>query len=224
MDIKNPALAPAGHKKIDWVSAYMPVLSRIAEDFKRNQPFRGLRIAMSIHLEAKTAYLATVLAGGGAEVYATGCNPLSTQDDVAAALAERFTNLRACMAATADELVSIPDFGVITAESVLDFFSHKENIELCERFIELGLVTECTAVKASSTFDGKTFVLTGTLPTMKRDEAAALIKSNGGKVSSSVSKKTDYVVAGDDAGSKLTKARELGVTVVSEAELMGMLS
>ena len=89
MDIKNPALAPAGHKKIDWVSAYMPVLSHIAEDFKKNQPFRGLRIAMSIHLEAKTAYLATVLAGGGAEVYATGCNPLSTQDDVAAALAER---------------------------------------------------------------------------------------------------------------------------------------
>ena len=67
-------------------------------------------------------------------------------------------------------------------------------------------------------------MLTGTLPSMKRDEAATLIISNGGKVSSSVSKKTDYVVAGDDAGSKLTKARELGVTVISEAELMKMLS
>ena len=142
----------------------------------------------------------------------------------AAALAERFTNLRACMAATAEELVSIPDFGAITAESVVDFFSHKQNIELCERFIELGLVTECTAVKASSTLAGKTFVLTGTLPTMKRDEAGGLIKSNGGKVSSSVSKKTDFVVAGDDAGSKLTKARELGVKVISEAELTEMLS
>ena len=142
----------------------------------------------------------------------------------AAALAERFGNLRACMAATEEELVSIPDFGAITAESVLEFFSREENVALCERFIELGLVTESTAKKTSSVFEGKTFVLTGTLPTMKRDEAAALIKANGGKVSSSVSKKTDYVVAGDDAGSKLTKARELGVTVISEAELMGMLS
>ena len=103
MDIKNPALAPAGHKKIDWVSAYMPVLSHIAEDFKKNQPFRGLRIAMSIHLEAKTAYLATVLAGGGAEVYATGCNPLSTQDDVAAALAERGVRVFARHGVTAEE-------------------------------------------------------------------------------------------------------------------------
>ena len=89
MDIKDPTLAPGGHQKIDWVKAYMPVLSGIAADFAERKPFRGLRIAMSIHLEAKTAYLATVLAAGGAEVYATGCNPLSTQDDVAAALAER---------------------------------------------------------------------------------------------------------------------------------------
>ena len=80
-----------------------------------------------------------------------------------------------------------------------------------------------TAIKASSLFDLKTFVLTGTLPTMKRDEAAALIKANGGKVSSSVSKKTDYVVAGDDAGSKLQKARELGVKVITEAELLEMI-
>lgn len=89
MDIKDIALAPAGHKKIDWVRSYMPVLSAIERDLEERKPFRGLRIAMSIHLEAKTAYLATVLKGGGAEVYATGCNPLSTQDDVAAALAER---------------------------------------------------------------------------------------------------------------------------------------
>ncbi len=141
----------------------------------------------------------------------------------AAAVAERFGTLEACMKATFDELVALSDFGAITAESVVDFFSREENIRLCERLIALGILTECTAVKASSTFAGKTFVLTGTLPTMKRDEAATLIKSNGGKVSSSVSKKTDYVVAGDDAGSKLTKARELGVTVISEAELVAML-
>ncbi len=141
----------------------------------------------------------------------------------AAALAERFGSLEACMRATAEELVAINDFGAITAQSVVDFFSHEANVKLCQRFIALGLVTECTAVKASSTLAGKTFVLTGTLPTMKRDEAAALIKSNGGKVSSSVSKKTDYVVAGNDAGSKLTKARELGVTVITEAELLSMI-
>ena len=141
----------------------------------------------------------------------------------ASALANRYGSLEACMNATAEELVAIEDFGAITAECVVEFFSHEQNRALCERLIALGLLTECTAVKSSSLFEGKTFVLTGTLPTMKRDEAAALIKSNGGKVSSSVSKKTDFVVAGDDAGSKLTKARELDVTVISEAELLSML-
>ncbi|MBR7094698.1 MAG: adenosylhomocysteinase [Clostridia bacterium] len=103
MDIKDPSLAPAGHKKIDWVRAYMPVLSGIREEFLAAQPFRGLRIAMSIHLEAKTAYLATVLKDGGAEVYATGCNPLSTQDDVAAALSERGVQVFARHGVTAEE-------------------------------------------------------------------------------------------------------------------------
>ncbi len=87
MDIKDISLSPAGQAKIDWVRSYMPVLSSIREDFLRRRPFAGMRIAMSIHLEAKTAYLATILKDGGATVYATGCNPLSTQDDVAAALA-----------------------------------------------------------------------------------------------------------------------------------------
>ena len=141
----------------------------------------------------------------------------------AAALAARYGTLEACMDAKFDELVAIEDFGAITAQSVVEFFSHPQNRELCKRFVELGLLTECTAVKASSLFDGKTFVLTGTLPTMKRDEAAALIKENGGKVSSSVSKKTHFVVAGDDAGSKLIKARELGITVITEAELLQMI-
>ena len=141
----------------------------------------------------------------------------------AAALAERFGTLEGCMKSTLNELVTISDFGEITAKSVVEFFSREENKKLCERLIALGLLTECTAVKASSKFEGKTFVLTGTLPTMKRDEAAELIKSNGGKVSSSVSKKTDFVVAGEDAGSKLTKAKELGITVISEEELLKMI-
>lgn len=85
-DIKNINLAPSGHDKINWVASYMPILNTIKEDFIKNQPFKGMKISMSIHLEAKTAYLAKVLRAGGAEVWVTGCNPLSTQDDVAAAL------------------------------------------------------------------------------------------------------------------------------------------
>lgn len=85
--IKDIALAPSGEKKIKWVERNMPVLRGIGEDFKRTRPFAGLRIALSVHLEAKTAYLCRVLEMGGAEMYVTGSNPLSTQDDVAAALA-----------------------------------------------------------------------------------------------------------------------------------------
>ena len=86
-DIKDIKLAPSGHDKINWVASYMPILNSVKEEFERTKPFAGLKISMSIHLEAKTAYLAKVLAAGGAEVHITGCNPLSTQDDVAAALA-----------------------------------------------------------------------------------------------------------------------------------------
>ena len=87
-EIKDIRLAPSGHDKINWVKDYMPALSAIEKEFSVTKPFAGKKIAMSIHLEAKTAYLATVLQKGGAEVFATGCNPLSTQDDVAAALSE----------------------------------------------------------------------------------------------------------------------------------------
>ena len=87
--VKDMSLAPSGHRKIDWVRGFMPALSQIEERFRREKPFEGLRVAVSVHLEAKTANLGLVLKAGGAEVYLTGCNPLSTQDDVAAAVAER---------------------------------------------------------------------------------------------------------------------------------------
>ena len=86
--IKNINLAKSGHDKINWVKSYMPVLNKINEEFTRTKPFAGKKISMSIHLEAKTAYLAITLAAGGAEVYVTGCNPLSTQEDAAAALVD----------------------------------------------------------------------------------------------------------------------------------------
>lgn len=86
-DIKDISLAPSGRDKIDWVKSYMPILNSIRSGFESSLPFKGKKISMSIHLEAKTAYLAKILRAGGAEVHVTGCNPLSTQDDVAAALA-----------------------------------------------------------------------------------------------------------------------------------------
>ncbi len=86
--IKDSSLAPSGYDKINWVADYMPILRTIRREFEKTQPFRGKKIAMSIHLEAKTAFLAMVLKAGGADVTVTGCNPLSTQDDVAAALAD----------------------------------------------------------------------------------------------------------------------------------------
>ncbi len=85
--IKDINLAPSGADKIAWVASYMPILNSVKEEFERTKPFAGMKISMSIHLEAKTAYLAKILRAGGAEVWVTGCNPLSTQDDVAAALA-----------------------------------------------------------------------------------------------------------------------------------------
>ena len=85
--IADISLAPEGEKKINWVARNMPICSAIAKDFERTKPFQGLRITLSVHLEAKTAYLCRVLAMGGAEMFVTGSNPLSTQDDVVAALA-----------------------------------------------------------------------------------------------------------------------------------------
>ena len=101
--IKDISLAKSGHDKINWVKSYMPVLNQINEEFTRTQPFKGKKISMSIHLEAKTAYLAITLAAGGAEVYVTGCNPLSTQDDVAAALVDLGFEVNAFRGVTDEE-------------------------------------------------------------------------------------------------------------------------
>ncbi|MBE6653356.1 MAG: NAD-dependent DNA ligase LigA, partial [Ruminococcaceae bacterium] len=141
----------------------------------------------------------------------------------AAALAARYGTLEATMSATVEELCAIPDFGEITALCVVNYFSHEPNRALCRRLTEAGLVTASTAAPTGDRYAGKTFVLTGTLPTLTRDEAAAMIKAQGGKVSGSVSKKTDFVVAGEAAGSKLTKANELGIKVIDEAALREMM-
>lgn len=138
-------------------------------------------------------------------------------------IAAKMRTLDACFAASYDDFVSIADIGEITATVLVEFFANPKNRELCDRLTALGLKTEATSEQKLSTLEGATFVLTGTLPTMTRDEASDLIKKHGGKVSGSVSKKTSYVVAGEEAGSKLTKAKELGVAVIDEAGLLEML-
>lgn len=153
-------------------------------------------------------------------LYALGIRNIG--EVAATALAERYGTLQACFDATLEELCAINDFGEITAKCVIDYFSHQQNKALCLKLIAAGVLTEATAVPTDNLFAGMTFVITGTLPTMSRSEATALIKSKGGKVSGSVSKKTTYVVAGDAAGSKLTTAQDLGITVIDEDQLLKM--
>ena len=138
-------------------------------------------------------------------------------------LAARYGDLDRCMNATAEELCEINDFGQITAESVVSFFAKDKNRTLCEKLKAAGVLTTAKAAPVASDLAGLTFVLTGTLPTLSRDEATAMLKAKGAKVTGSVSKKTDYVVAGEAAGSKLTKAQELNIPVIDEAELLQML-
>ncbi|MGO4346926.1 NAD-dependent DNA ligase LigA [Paenibacillus sp. MCAF9] len=142
-------------------------------------------------------------------------------------LADHYGNLDAIMQAEAAELITLPDVGGIVAESIVGFFQDPIIIASIARMRELGVKAEAEqqlVARNDSVFSGKTVVLTGTLPTMSRDEAAKLLEACGAKISGSVSKKTDFVVAGESAGSKLTKARELGITVIEEeAELLRLL-
>lgn len=141
----------------------------------------------------------------------------------ATALAARYGELDALFSATVEDICDIDDFGKITAECVVNWFSHPQNRGLCDRLKAAGLHTCAVAAPVGDKLQGLSFVLTGTLPTMSRDEASALIKAAGGKVVGSVSSKTSYVVAGEAAGSKLTKAQNLGINIIDEAGLLAML-
>ncbi len=155
-------------------------------------------------------------------IFALGIHEVG--EKAAVLLAQHFGTMDKVMAATAEEICNIEGFGAIMAGKVENFFRQEANIKQVERLRELDLNMNCKMEKAGDKLSGKTFVLTGTLPTLKRSEAQALIEKQGGKVSGSVSKKTAYVVAGEEAGSKLTKAQELGITILSEAELLELLA
>ncbi len=142
-------------------------------------------------------------------------------------LADHFGSLQALIDAQYDELITLPDVGGIVAESIQAFFADELNKSSIAKMLELGVKAEAeqaAEIKADSIFNGKTVVLTGTLPTLSREDAAKLLEACGAKVSGSVSKKTDFVVAGEKAGSKLTKAQELGITIIDdETELLRMI-
>ncbi|MDE6659754.1 MAG: NAD-dependent DNA ligase LigA, partial [Eubacterium sp.] len=138
-------------------------------------------------------------------------------------LANHFKNMDAIMQASAEDILNIDGFGDIMAESIVDFFNNEKSKELIKSLAENGVNMESQNVVQDNRFEGKTFVLTGTLPTLKRAEASKLIESFGGKTSSSVSKKTDYVLAGEEAGSKLDKANALGIEIITEERFMEMI-
>lgn len=137
-------------------------------------------------------------------------------------LCDRFGNLDNIINATAEEIAQIDGFGEIMAESVSQAFKEPHRLEIIERLKSYGVNVSYEKVQVDNRFEGKTFVLTGTLPTLKRAQAKEIIESFGGKASGSVSKKTDFVLAGEDAGSKLTKAENLGIKIISEDEFLDM--
>ena len=139
-------------------------------------------------------------------------------------LMKHYRSIRELEAATEDDLVQIPDIGETTARDIVNFFSNEENQKILNRLSDYGLKMEMEKEDTTDKLAGLTIVVTGTLPTLGRAEAKALIEKNGGKCTGSVSRKTSYLVAGEAAGSKLEKAQALGVPVIDEAGLLAMLS
>ncbi len=137
-------------------------------------------------------------------------------------LCEKFGDIDNIMSATAEEIATIDGFGEVMAESVVKELNEPHMIRLINRLKEYGVNTSFERIQIDNRFEGMTFVLTGTLPTLKRNDAKLIIEKYGGKASGSVSKKTSYVLAGEEAGSKLTKAQELGIPIISEDEFLKM--
>lgn len=160
-------------------------------------------------------------AGLSKVIYALGIRNIGQK--TADILADRFENIDELMSADFDELCSIEGFGEIMAKSVVDYFSLEQSKNLVKRLKDYGVDMTAEKKEKSNLFEGLTFVLTGTLPTMTRNEASDIITANGGKVSSSVSKKTSFVLAGEEAGSKLTKAQNLGIKIIDENEFLKMI-
>lgn len=138
-------------------------------------------------------------------------------------LAEHFGTLDALMKASAEEISAVDEVGEKMAQSIKSYFANEETSKNLQKIVSAGVNTTCIKKEKGAALEGKTFVLTGTLPTLTRQQASEGIQAQGGKVSGSVSKKTDFVLAGEEAGSKLLKAQELGIQIIDEAEFLNML-
>ncbi len=159
-----------------------------------------------------------------AEKLLTGLGILNVGKSAAQSLLEQFETIDVLMKTSKEDLMNVNDIGEVSAGCIVDYFSQEDNRRLISRLAESGVnMTMQKQQLQSAVFAGKTIVVTGTLPTMGRKEVKALLEAHGGKVTGSVSKKTDFLVAGENAGSKLTKARDLGITIVSEKELLQMI-
>lgn len=155
-------------------------------------------------------------------IYALGIEHIGLA--AAKLLAKKFKTLNNIINANLQEIAQIEGFGKVMAQSIVDFFSIEENLNLVNKLQTLGVVNNAELQEnISQKLEGLTFVLTGTLPNLKRSQASKLIEENGGKVSSSVSKKTSFVLAGEDAGSKLEKAKNLNIKVINESEFLKMV-
>ena len=156
-------------------------------------------------------------------IYALGIRNVG--ETTAKDLAGFYGDLDEVMKQTEESLQLVPDIGPTVAKSISDFFNQTKNRDVIQSLISLGVHWPKYDINksASGIFSAKTFVLTGTLPSMSREEVKSIIEMNGGKVAGSVSKKTDYVVAGSDAGSKLFTAQELGITIISQEELLKLI-
>ena len=154
-------------------------------------------------------------------IYALGINGIG--EKTAKDLAKYFGSLEALKSASLEELLAIRDIGETTANNIIEFFADEFNQTMIDNLVKVGVKIKETEKVIGGIFQGKTFVLTGTLPTLSRTEATEIIEKNGGQTSSSVSKNTSYVLAGESAGSKLDKAKKLGVEIISEQEFWSMI-
>ena len=198
---------------VEALTQPMTTLSEGGKPKKRMGPKAAQNLVDSIERSKHTTFARFL--------YSLGCRHVG--EATALALAQHFGTLVKLESAELEELTAIEDVGGVIAESVFAFFREPHNRAVIEELVRAG-VSWPAVERRTSELAGKTFVLTGTLPTMTRDEAKDRLLAVGAKVSGSVSKKTDFVVAGAEAGSKLTKAEQLGIRILDEADLLAMLA
>ncbi|MBR1798219.1 MAG: NAD-dependent DNA ligase LigA [Clostridiales bacterium] len=190
---------------------------------KRDELIENKVLGLAKNTDKLLAAIETSVREASAENLLSGLGIPNVGKATSRELLKHFKTIDAIAEASVEELTLVGDIGKVSAEGIADFFGDEGNRELIARLKASGLNFETSNVVTGDAFSGLTFVITGTLPTMTREEAAAFIEKNGGKVASSVSKKTSYLVMGENAGSKATKARDLGIPTLSEDDLIKLV-